>query len=369
MMRKNVMNYAIITVLDNLSETSMPWNEFVLYRHKFSPEIKQYVVVCDLKSKQCNYPNNLDIEFTGFETSKIRKAMKRIVNDCRKNEYNFVIHLHQNKSALIFNLSTIFRGYTKKTIFTVHSQFPAYNLQNRLASLFNVFMAKRVINVSETSYNVYPKFVRFIKGKCMSYIENGVDIERIASAKAKHKKKMNSVKQFVYVARMIPLKRHDYLIDVFHKVKGDYRLILIGAEDPEGNIRKKVFEYDMDSKVIIEGLVTRDEVFRKLLDSDVYVSSSAIEGLPVSVLEAMAIGLPVIISDIPPHVEIKRVCDEVIVISFDEEKWIKNIEAIIKLDNSTLKKKGEECRQAVIANFSLQKMHDRYYNEYKELLR
>lgn len=361
--------YAVITVLDNLSETSMPWNEFVLYRHEHEKALKQYVIVCDSPKDSNNVPEDLDITFTGFNPGKIRSTMKRIVSECKANHTDFVIHLHQNKSAAFFNLSTLFSGYAKKTVFTVHSQFPAYNIQNKAASFFNALRAERVINVSATSYAVYPDFMKRLKKDRMTYIENGVDVDRIDGILQGHKRKKRQKKCFVYVARMIPLKKHDFLIDVFQKVDADFELLLIGAEDAEGRIRSKVRDSGISDKVTMTGLIPRNELFEKLADSDVYVSSSTIEGLPVSVLEAMTVGLPAVVSDIEPHREILRVCSETAVLPFDEDVWIKKINEIINMPDEELAEWGRKCREAVISEFSLQTMHQKYNTEYEKLLK
>ena len=361
--------YAVITVLDNLSETSMPWNEFVLYRYKHDKDLKQYIIVCNSNVKSSGVPSDLDITFVGFNSKKIRKTMKRIVDECVKQQMDYVIHLHQNKSAAYFNISTIFMGYARKTLFTVHSQFTAYNFQNKVASLFNTFRAKQVTNVSATSYAVYPAFLKKIKGQRMTYIANGVDIERIDKITNSRTKNRHDTKRFVYVARMIPLKKHDFLIDVFHDIKDNYELVLIGAEDTAGTIRSKVDEYRMTDKVIMTGLIPRDELFAKLVDADVYVSSSTIEGLPISVLEAMAVGLPAVISDIEPHKEIQRVCDVIETLPFDKQVWVEKITQIINTNSQELSERGVKCRAAVIAEFSLQNMHKKYYNEYAKLMK
>lgn len=360
--------YAIVTVLDNLSETSMPWNEFVLYRHKNS-NIKQYVLVCDSDGHGNFIPQDLDITFTGFDIKAIRTAMKRIVSECNAHRCDFVVHLHQSKSAVFFQMATFFDGYAKKTLFTIHSQFPAYNFQNKTASLFNVLRARRVNAVSETSYQAYPGFVKKIKGNRMSYIANGVDLERIDDIVQNISKQPGNKKRFVYVARMVPIKRHMFLIDVFHKVDADFELILIGAEDANGCIRAKINEYGMADKIVMTGMIARDEVFARLVNSDVYVSSSSIEGLPVSVLEAMTVGLLPIVSDIGPHREISCVCDEMEILPFDENVWVKKIKEIIDTPNEILTECGKKCREAVVSEFSLQAMHQKYYKEYEELLK
>lgn len=361
--------YAVITVLNNLSETSMPWNEFVLYRYKHNQELKQYVIVCATKKDSDNVPNDLDVTFTGFQAKKIRQVMKRILSECKAQHMDYVLHLHQIKSAAFFNLSTLFCGYAKKTLFTVHNQFMAYNIQNKLASVFNSLCAKRVNNVSFASYTAYPEIVKKIKKDRMSYIDNGVDIERIDGILSSHIRQKGSVKRFVYAARMIPVKNHSFLIDVFHEIQDDYELILIGAEDAAGAVRKRVNEYGMSDRVVMKGLIPRNELFSELSDCDVYVSPSAVEGLPVSVLEAMAVGLPVVVSDIEPHKEILDFCTDIDSLPLDKSVWKDSITRIINADDSQLLQVGQKCRDTVVSEFSLQKMHQKYYKEYEALLK
>ena len=59
-----------------------------------------------------------------------------------------------------------------------------------------------------------------------------------------------------------------------------------------------------NDRVTMTGLIPRDEVFLRCASADVLVSTSHGEGLPVAVIEAMAAGCPVILSDIPPHREL-----------------------------------------------------------------
>lgn len=361
-------SYAVITVLDNLSETSMPWNEFVLYRHKHNPELKQYVIVCDSGAKNIIVPTDLNIYFTEFNVIKIKNAMFKIINECERNNMEYIIHMHQNKSAVFFNFVTVFSGLKKKTLFTVHSQFPAYNFQNKIASFYNALSAQRVINVSKTSYDVYPKIIKKIKGSRMSYISNGVDIERIDGLLENKNRSISDKFRFIYVARMIPLKKHVFLLDVFREIDIPYELIFVGAEDSEGVIRKKIDEYHMNANVIITGLVPRNELFEILKNSDAYVSSSTIEGLPVSVLEAMAVRLPVLLSDISPHREIAKVCEAVQILPFDKSVWKKEIIKLVNSDRNKLKNNGNKCREAIEKNFSLISMHNRYFEEYENMI-
>ncbi len=59
----------------------------------------------------------------------------------------------------------------------------------------------------------------------------------------------------------------------------------------------------MDGQVTFTGLLARERVFERMLAADLFISASRGEGLPVAVLEAMACGCPVLLSDIPGNQE------------------------------------------------------------------
>ena len=75
-------------------------------------------------------------------------------------------------------------------------------------------------------------------------------------------------------------------------------LTLIGSGPLEGLIRDEIANEKMGGYVELTGELPPDEVRRKLEDSDVFCLTSFAEGLPISIMEAMAVGVPVIATSI-----------------------------------------------------------------------
>lgn len=101
----------------------------------------------------------------------------------------------------------------------------------------------------------------------------------------------------VYVARMSAVKQHSYLLDTWKKVKSeDLQLKLVGNGELEKDIIEKIKEENIKN-VILTGNV--DDVKREILESDIAVFPSSMEGMPISLLEKMATGLPVVVNNIP----------------------------------------------------------------------
>ena len=104
-----------------------------------------------------------------------------------------------------------------------------------------------------------------------------------------------------------------------------------------------------------------------LAAADYYVSASDLEGMPNSVLEAMAAGLPAILSDIPPHVEI---------LSHDMRagrlfscKNTKELAQILNNIDNIGENSGELATLLVQRNFTMQIMSNQYTELYEKLRR
>jgi glycosyltransferase involved in cell wall biosynthesis len=104
----------------------------------------------------------------------------------------------------------------------------------------------------------------------------------------------------VYLGQLHPIKRIDVLIDAFARVRAelpDARLELIGASSSHGDaLRKQVTRLGLNGSVRFHGLVPEDEKGRALASAHVLALLSASEGLPLTPLEALACGTPVVLS-------------------------------------------------------------------------
>ncbi len=99
-----------------------------------------------------------------------------------------------------------------------------------------------------------------------------------------------------HIGRFAPVKNHSFLIDVFYEIKKKHQnsvLLLVGEGKLQKDIKSKVESLRLSDSVIFNGI---SENVPKLLNAmDVFIMPSLYEGLPVSLLEAQANGLPCII--------------------------------------------------------------------------
>jgi glycosyltransferase involved in cell wall biosynthesis len=107
----------------------------------------------------------------------------------------------------------------------------------------------------------------------------------------------------ITVGRFSRAKGYEDMIDAFHMLSQraqQPKLLMVGAGSHVESIREQIGNLNLNQSVILAG--EREDVTNLLALSDVYASSSHREGLPLAVLEAMMVGLPVVatsVGDIP----------------------------------------------------------------------
>lgn len=134
-------------------------------------------------------------------------------------------------------------------------------------------------------------------------VHNAIDLDRFAYnpvKRAKIRKELGIGNEFVlgHVGHLVDVKNHDYLIDIFksyQKRDSKAKLILVGKGNLEEEIREKVLRYGLKDNVYFVGSKTNVADYYSAFD--VLVFPSKYEGLPLSLVEAQASGLPCLISE------------------------------------------------------------------------
>ena len=129
-----------------------------------------------------------------------------------------------------------------------------------------------------------------------------------------------------HVGRFNIVKNHSFLLDIFSsllKTKKESMLVLVGDGELSGKMERKAEELGIKEKVIFTGV--RSDVADIMQAMDCFVFPSLYEGLPVTLIEAQAAGLPCVVSE-----NVSDECNKTDLIervSLDEPKniWIKCI--------------------------------------------
>ncbi|PCJ49781.1 MAG: colanic acid biosynthesis glycosyltransferase WcaL [Gammaproteobacteria bacterium] len=153
----------------------------------------------------------------------------------------------------------------------------------------------------------YAKFIScigyFCKSQMMLYSEKeywskfkiircGVDLKQF-----EYREPTNKARKILYVGRLSAEKGIPILFDSISKLKNqnyDIELTLLGDGDDRAYLENLSREKNLDSSIRFAGFVSHEEIAKSLRDSDIFVLPSFAEGIPVALMEAMAIGIPVI---------------------------------------------------------------------------
>ena len=134
-------------------------------------------------------------------------------------------------------------------------------------------------------------------------IHNGVDIERFApTPELLNLRGQRAPLTFTCVGRLIERKGQQHLLQVavlLHRrgYAGQFRIFLVGTGDGEQQLRHQCKQLGLQDTVIFTGLIASDDMPQQYAGADVFVLPSYNEGMSVALLEALASGLPVIVTE------------------------------------------------------------------------
>jgi glycosyltransferase involved in cell wall biosynthesis len=168
------------------------------------------------------------------------------------------------------------------------------------------------------------------------------------------------------LGRLAPLKDHSTLlraVSLMHTHCPDVQLWIVGGGPLESSLRKLTDELKLNSCVTFFG--EQADVSPFMLAADLFVSSSVTEGLPVSLLEAMSVGLPAVVTDVGGMGEIARLSGAVTLVpSSDPEGMARALcDAIVR--RQELPKIGKLASRCYEQYFTPERMLDEYMSLYK----
>jgi L-malate glycosyltransferase len=165
----------------------------------------------------------------------------------------------------------------------------------------------------------------------------------------------------LHVARLSPVKDQETLLKAFAMAKAqvpDLQLWIVGG----GNLRAKL--ESVAGRLELNGSVTffgeQEDVSPFLVAADLFILSSASEGIPVSLLEALAAGLPAVVTNVGGMGEVARLSDATITAPPSNPAALGA--AIVKMAQSRdqLPRLGKLARECYAANFTLERMANEY---------
>lgn len=221
---------------------------------------------------------------TGLDFSFFKKV-KKVVKEYQPD----IIHTHLDVLLYLF---PVFKKHQVK-LHTVHSmaEKESVGLQRWVRKIAFKWFKVKPVAISDT---VCQSIKQCYKMKDVPIAYNGVSCKDYAGEIVKHEGV-----NIITTGRLYAEKNFKYLIDCFYEVSlkhPDVSLTLLGDGPLRDELQEQINGLGISDKVCLVGEVSNVKSY--LLKADIFASSSIFEGLPLSMLEAMAAGLPIIANDV-----------------------------------------------------------------------
>jgi glycosyltransferase involved in cell wall biosynthesis len=156
-------------------------------------------------------------------------------------------------------------------------------------------------------YKTDPKKVDWIRNAVSEdFLRQDVSGEKMKAVKEKYGL---PEKYILYLGTLQPRKNIPALVEAYGLEKNtlsDTKLVIAGGKGYNFDqvIESSIKKYGLDKKVIMPGFVDEEDKAALIKSAEIFVFPSLYEGFGIPILEAMAVGVPAIVSDIAPHREI-----------------------------------------------------------------
>jgi len=136
-------------------------------------------------------------------------------------------------------------------------------------------------------------------------------------------------KEIVTVARLVPWKGVEGLMDILHRLPREVRLVVIGDGPLLPRLRERAEKKGLGERIHFTGRLPREEVFRYLSRTALFVLNSRYEGFPHVILEAMSAGAAVVATDVGGNAEVVRNGENGYLVPLDDQETL--VERVTRL--------------------------------------
>jgi glycosyltransferase involved in cell wall biosynthesis len=198
------------------------------------------------------------------------------------------------------------------------------------------------------------------------YIPNGVTLPSVSSLGRMADLGIAPGGYVLFVGRLVPEKRiQDLIAAVRHGRHGLMLVIAGGTAGCEDYVSQLHAAAAGNAGIIFAGYRFGEELAALFSNARAYVTASELEGLPLSLLEGMAYGLPCLASDIAPHREVLGDTGTYFPVS-DVAQLCERLDAVAATGQEELTAFGAACRNRAAVHFNWETAADRLAQAYTE---
>lgn len=285
-----------------------------------------------------------------------------------------IVRTHRYRANLYGRLAAFFSGVPVKII-SIHDNYRKdLRLERRIVNKILSRVTDRIVAVSESIKKDILKYDKIAPFKVV-VIHNGVDITKFNPEGKFHdirKEFTISDNEIIigFVGRLVPAKGLQYLIDAFSLLNRELKnikLLIVGEGSLLDSLRESVQKNNINEKVIFTG--KRHDIPDILSAIDLFIMPSIAEGLPNSLLEAMAMGKPIVATEIGGTPElIKNGFNGLLVPPRDPGALATAIKGLI-YNGQLAAKIGFAARNFVLNNYNISEIVQKWQSLYLSILK
>lgn len=238
---------------------------------------------------------NIQVENISAKFNRIPKIRRLFqlfyIRKIVKSEKPDVLLAFENMAKLLAVFASLF---TKTKVIISERKDPyRYNAKKKRHMHLRYMLADGCIFQTEQASKYFPKSVQ----KKSIVIPNFIMMERSKVVPGEQRKD-----EISFVARFeLEQKRQDIMLMAFKKIllsHPNIKLVFYGDGPDKKTVERMVSDYRLENNVVFKGVVS--DVFEQIKSSKVFVLTSEYEGIPNALIEAMALGVPVVSTDCSP---------------------------------------------------------------------
>ena len=217
-----------------------------------------------------------------------------------------VIHYHAEGPCVMLGIPKLFGKRVVATIHGLDWQRAKWgNFASRVLKFGEKQAAKKADAIIVLSRNVQEYFKEQYNRETI-FIPNGIDKPCLRESKEITERfGLKGNDYILFLARLVPEKGAHYLIEAYKQLKTDKKLVIAGGSSHATEYMEKIYRYvEEDDNIIMTGFVQGRLLEELYSNAYVFVQPSDIEGMAMTLLEAMSYGNCCLVSDIPENMEV-----------------------------------------------------------------
>ncbi len=210
----------------------------------------------------------------------------------KRNKFDMII------SSEVFSINSLYLSIKHKNNTVIWHELAKHNnimkkipskiWYNCIAKIF--FKNTRIIPRSKNAYDFISKYCNNVS---KDFIDHGVDLEKFKFCEEKEK-------YFVVLSQLIKRKRIDGIIEAFYNLNNkDYKLFIIGDGEEKQNLEYLIKKYNIEDRVIFKGFMKHEDAMPIVASATAMLINTEKDNNMVSVVESIALGTPIVITNIP----------------------------------------------------------------------